>query len=192
MSQSLVATHRCAARIAILACALACVALASLSAAAQSVHEAPAAAPSTGRVAPQGEPGQPLRVSGVVSGADGAPVPGASLYVYQTDREGYYGVKPASDSRNPRLKLFLRSDAGGAWSFETIKPGSYPASRAPAHIHFEVVASGHTPKIFEIVFEGDPFVTPEMRRQPAFSVRPIEAGAVRERIVLAPAARDEP
>ena len=117
---------------------------------------------------------------------------GASLYVYQTNHEGYYGVKPESDNRNPRLKLFLRTDASGAWSFDTIKPGSYPASRVPAHIHFEVVAPGYTAKIFEIVFDGDPFVTPEMRRQPGFSVRPIQAGAVTERIVLAPAARNEP
>lgn len=159
-------------------------ALASLSAALQSVHEAPAAAPSSGRVAPQGEPGQPLHVSGLVVDRGGKPVVGASLYVYQTDREGYYGVKPASDNRNPRLKLFLRSDAQGVWAFDTVKPGSYPESRVPPHIHFEVSARGHAPKIFEIVFEGDPFVTAEMRRNPAFSVRPIEAGKVTERIVL--------
>jgi protocatechuate 3,4-dioxygenase beta subunit len=152
--------------------------------AAQTVHESPAAAPSTGRVTPPGEPGTPLHVSGLVVGPGGAPVSGASLYVYQTDREGYYSVKPASDNRNPRLKLFLRSDARGGWSFDTIKPGSYPDSRVPPHIHFEVSAPGHAPKIFEIVFEGDPFVTPEMRRNPAFSVRPIEGGAVTERIVL--------
>ena len=158
--------------------------LASVTAAAQSVHEAPAAAPANGRVAPAGEPGQPLSVSGVVVGADGSPIANASLYIYQTDHEGYYGVKPASDNRNPRLKLFLRSDARGAWSFETIKPGSYPSSRVPAHIHFEVSAPGRAPKIFEIVFEGDPFVTPEMRRDPAFSVKPIDSGKVTERIVL--------
>jgi hypothetical protein len=35
------------------------------------------------------------------------------------------------------------------------------------------------------VFEGDPFVTAEMRRNPAFSVRPVGAGGqVTERIVL--------
>ena len=151
---------------------------------AQSVHEAPASAPSAGRVTPAGEPGQPLNVSGIVVGPDGAPIANASHYVYQTDHEGYYGVKPASDNRNPRLKLFLRSDARGAWSFETIKPGSYPNSRVPGHIHFEVAAAGRAAKIFEIVFEGDPLVTAEMRRNPAFSVRPVEAGKVTERIVM--------
>jgi protocatechuate 3,4-dioxygenase beta subunit len=151
---------------------------------AQLVHEAPAGAPSTGRVAQQGEPGQPLHVSGVVVGPDGAPISGASLYIYQTDREGYYGAKPVSDNRNPRLKLFLRSDAKGAWAFETIKPGSYPNSRVPPHIHFEVSAPGRTPKIFEIVFEGDPFVTSDMSRRPDFSVRRITDGTVTERIVL--------
>src|SRR5688572_8793503 len=80
----------------------------------QPVHEAPANAPSSGRVAPPGEPGQALTVSGVVVGPNDQPIRGASLYVYQTDAEGYYGVKPASDNRNPRLKLFLRSDARGA------------------------------------------------------------------------------
>jgi protocatechuate 3,4-dioxygenase beta subunit len=160
------------------------VVLTTMAAAAQSIHDAPAGAPSHGRVVPQGEPGQPLAVSGIVVGPDGTPVAGASLYVYQTDHEGYYGVKPVSDNRNPRLKLFLRSDARGAWAFDTIKPGSYPNSRIPAHIHFEVSAPGRAPKIFEIVFEGDPFVTPEMRRNPAFSVRPVADGAVTERVVL--------
>jgi protocatechuate 3,4-dioxygenase beta subunit len=159
-------------------------ALAGVSSSAQSIHEAPAASPSSGRVTPPGEPGESLHVSGVVVGADGTPIGGASLYVYQTDHEGYYGVKPVSDNRNPRLKLFLRSDARGLWSFDTIKPGSYPNSRVPSHIHFEVSTADRAPKFFEIVFEGDPFVTAAMRRDPAFSVRPIEAGKVTERIVL--------
>jgi protocatechuate 3,4-dioxygenase beta subunit len=126
----------------------------------------------------------------VVVDANGAAVPGASLYVYQTDHEGYYGVKPESDNRNPRLKVFLRSDAQGAWAFDTVRPGSYPGTRAPAHIHFEVSAPGHAPRVFEIVFEGDPFVTPEMRLQPRFSIRRIEGGRVTERIVLDPRGRD--
>jgi protocatechuate 3,4-dioxygenase beta subunit len=150
----------------------------------QPVHEAPAGAPSTGQISPAGEPGQPLTVSGTVVDAAGAPVAGASLYVYQTDHEGYYGVKPASDSNNPRLKLFLRTDAKGAWSFGTVKPGSYPSSRNPAHIHFEVAASGKAPRIFEIVFEGDPFITERMKTDSMFSIRRIENGRVTERITL--------
>src|SRR5687768_11840295 len=151
---------------------------------AQSVREVPANAQSTGRLAPPNEPGDRLGVSGVVVDTGGSPVAGASLYIYQTDREGYYGVKPASDSNNPRLKLFLRSDAKGAWSFDTIKPGSYPGSRNPAHIHFEVSAPGRASKIFEIVFEGDPFITDQMKANPAFSIRRIDGTRVSERIVL--------
>jgi protocatechuate 3,4-dioxygenase, beta subunit len=158
--------------------------LAAVTLAAQAVREAPSGAPSTGRIAPAGEPGEPLTVSGTVHGPDGAPIAGASLYVYQTDREGYYGVKPVSDNRNPRLKLYLRSDASGAWSFQTIRPGSYPASRVPGHIHFEVTAPGRTRRVFEIVFEGDPFITDRMRSDPAFSVRPIASGRVTERIMM--------
>lgn len=158
--------------------------LAAVTIAAQSIHQAPANAAATGRLTPAGEPGEPLTVSGTVVGPDGAPIAGASLYVYQTDREGYYGVKPASDNRNPRLKLYLRTDANGAWSFATIRPGSYPNSRIPGHIHFEVAATGRANRIFEIVFEGDPFVTDRMRNDPAFSVRSIAAGRVTERIAL--------
>ncbi len=150
----------------------------------QSVHEAPAGAPATGQMAPSGEPGQALRVTGTVVDANGKPIPAASLYIYQTDHEGYYGVKPASDSRNPRLKLFLRSDAKGAWSFDTVRPGSYPGTRNPAHIHFEVAAPGRASRVFEIVFEGDPFITDRMKSDPAFSVRRIEKGQVSERITL--------
>jgi len=124
-------------------------------------------------------------ISGVVAGSDGALIAGASLYVYQTDHEGYYGVKPASDNRNPRLKLFLRSDAKGAWSFDTIRPGSYPNSKIPAHIHFEVSAKGYANRVFEIVFEGDPYLDLKMRKDPAFSVRTVEAGGrVSERIEM--------
>lgn len=151
----------------------------------QSARQAPADAPSAGRLSPTGEKGTALKVTGVVVDTSGAPVPSASIYAYQTDAEGYYGVKPASDNRNPRLKIFLRSDAKGAWSFDTIKPGSYPGSAIPAHIHFEVSAPGFAARIFEIVFEGDPFITANMRRDSAFSVRPVEGGGrVTERIVL--------
>src|SRR5262245_29874963 len=58
---------------------------------AQSGTEAPANAPSIGKLAPAGEPGTRLQINGVVVGPDGVAVPGASVYAYQTDAEGYYG-----------------------------------------------------------------------------------------------------
>lgn len=151
---------------------------------AHAAQRSPENAPSTGRMTPAGEPGPPLSVSGVVVDVNGKALAGASLYAYQTDAEGYYGVKPASDNRNPRLRVFLRTDAEGRWSFETIRPGSYPNSRIPAHIHFEVTAQGFQQRNFEIVFDGDPFITAPMHTDPAFSVRPVQGGKVTERIVL--------
>lgn len=143
---------------------------------------APAGAPSTGEVAPAGEPGERLEVKGVVYAADGrTPVPGASLYVYQTDASGRYRPDDAMGNRDPRLMLLLRSDAAGRYAFRTVRPGSYPGTRVPQHIHYEVAASGHATRIFEIVFEQDPLVTDEIRSRAAqpgsiYSIRSIAPG----------------
>jgi protocatechuate 3,4-dioxygenase beta subunit len=143
---------------------------------------APEDAPSTGEVAPAGEPGERLEVKGVVYAADGrTPVPRASLYVYQTDAQGHYRPGDPMGNRNPRLMLLLRSDAQGRYSYRTIRPASYPGTRVPQHIHYEVAASGYAPRIFEIVFEQDPMLTGEIRRRAAepgsiYSLRRIEPG----------------
>jgi protocatechuate 3,4-dioxygenase beta subunit len=114
-----------------------------------------------------GEPGAPLVVSGVVKGSDGKPIGGASIYVYQTDANGQYipGGRGAAGSDRPRLFAYLRSDPEGHYTFSTIKPGSYPDTRNPAHIHFEVSAGGYQERVYEIVFAGDPFIDDRFRRQ---------------------------
>jgi protocatechuate 3,4-dioxygenase beta subunit len=144
---------------------------------------APEGAPATGDVASAAEPGDRLEVKGVVYAADGrTPVPKASVYVYQTDAKGYYRPEDAMGNRNPRLMALLRTDAAGRYSFRTIRPGSYPGTRVPQHIHYEVAAAGEGSRIFEIIFEQDPNVTAEIRKQAAepgsiYSLRRIEAGA---------------
>lgn len=129
---------------------------------------APKDAPSTADVAPNGEPGQRLAVSGFVYAADGrTPIASASVYVYQTDARGYYRPDDAMGNRNPRLMSLLRTDGQGRYSYGTIRPGSYPGTRVPQHIHYEVTADGHGTRIFEIVFEDDPFMSPQIREDAA-------------------------
>jgi protocatechuate 3,4-dioxygenase beta subunit len=134
---------------------------------AQALHVAPADAPARITIADSAEPGTRLVVAGRVLGADGRPIAGASIYAYQTDANGEYqpGRPGAAGSDQPRLFGYLRSDAQGAYRFATIKPGSYPNSRNPAHIHFEVTAPEHDGRNYEIVFEGDPYISPQFRAQ---------------------------
>ncbi len=144
---------------------------------------APEDAPSFARLTPPDEPGERLEVSGTVYAADGrTPIPGASLYVYQTDARGYYRPDDAMGNRDPRLFGLLRSDARGRYSYRTIRPGSYPGTRVVQHIHYEVTADRHGTRIFEIVFDDDPYMTDAIRRRAAepgsiYSLGRVEAGA---------------
>jgi protocatechuate 3,4-dioxygenase beta subunit len=121
---------------------------------------------------PDGEAGEPLLVDGrVLSSAGGAPVAGAALTLYQTDHTGCYS-KGCSDERNPgarsaRLRGTLRTDAQGRYQFRTIKPGQYPGSGPPAHIHYELTI-GQQPMVpLELIFEGDSRLTPDIRARAA-------------------------
>ncbi|MBC7894805.1 MAG: hypothetical protein H7066_05295 [Cytophagaceae bacterium] len=135
------------------------------SAGAQAAHTAPADAPSRATLASAAEPGTRLTVSGRVLGEDGQALAGASIYVYQTDAKGEYIPGSSGGSDRPRLFAYLRSDAQGRYTFTTIRPGSYPNSRNPGHVHFEVSASGAASRVYEIVFEGDPFISTAFRDQ---------------------------
>jgi protocatechuate 3,4-dioxygenase beta subunit len=136
-------------------------------------------APSKTTVADKQEPGERLIVAGRVFKADGVtPLAAASVYVYHTDQKGYY-TPGVNDNRNPRLRGYMRTDAQGRYEFSTIKPGPYPNSRIPAHIHYVVNAPGYSERIFEIVFEGDPFLDDRVRQESAnewsgFSLRQLE------------------
>ena len=111
-------------------------------------------------VAPD-EPGEPLVVSGTVFRHDGTtPAAGVRIYLYHTDARGNYSEGNRGGNREPRIRGWLTTDDHGRYSVRTIKPGSYPGSRNPAHIHSKVVHPGGREQwIEEFLFEDDPFVS---------------------------------
>ncbi len=106
------------------------------------------------------EPGEPLEVTGTVYQADGViPAVGVQVYVYHADQNGYYSEQ-ATNSSNPRLKATVWTDAAGRYALRTIRPGSYPDARVPAHVHFVLTPEGGAEQRFELRFAGDPFLSP--------------------------------
>ncbi len=116
------------------------------------------------------EPGEPLHVSGVVRDADDQPVAGALIYAFHTGNSGSYSstggnVADMGDSLNPRLFVYLRTDAEGRYEYRTIKPGQYPGSGPPAHVHYAVEAGGFEKLETELMFEGDSRMSDDAREE---------------------------
>jgi len=118
--------------------------------------------------------GTPCVVSGRVLSADGTPLPGAELDVWQASDQGFYdvqqpGVQPRANGRG----LFT-ADADGAFWFRTVVPSHYPIPTdgpvgqlllaterhpyRPAHIHFIVTAPGHRALTTHIFVAGSPYI----------------------------------
>ena len=123
---------------------------------------------SKSRIAPRGEPGEPLELTGRVVSAEGRPRAGVIVYAYQTDAGGIY-PRPANSlggaaDRHGRLRGWAATDRDGRYTFETIRPASYPQQRIPQHIHMHVIEPGcATYYIDEVVFTDDPLLTPAAR-----------------------------
>ena len=97
--------------------------------------ERPAQLTSSARIAPPAEPGSPLTVRGQVLDIDGAPAAGAVIFAYHTDRAGLYDVE-GKGPHSWRLRGWAKADGEGRFTFETIRPGAYPNSNIPPHLHF--------------------------------------------------------
>jgi protocatechuate 3,4-dioxygenase beta subunit len=114
------------------------------------------------------EPGEPLIVSGTIYAPDGrTPIEGITLSVYQTDATGVYTTS-GGNNRLTRIHGAMRSNAEGKYEFRTIKPGSYPGSSNPAHIHAYISGPGYPEYgIDEFLFDDDGFVKDDEKRKAA-------------------------
>jgi protocatechuate 3,4-dioxygenase beta subunit len=144
---------------------------------------------SQGRIAPAGSSGEAMQVDGIVRDAKGKPSAGIIVYAYQTDHTGIYprlANAPGRESgRHGAWRGFVVTDAQGRYRFDTTRPGGYPGTDIPQHIHMHVVEPGRcTTYVDDIVFEDDPRLTPRQRaahsqgRGGSGVVMPVKEGGV--------------
>jgi protocatechuate 3,4-dioxygenase beta subunit len=113
------------------------------------------------RIVPDGEPGTPLVVRGTVRDAARAPVADALVCAYHTSSKGWYSDRAphvsgsGGDLRHARLFGYVRTDAEGRFVLRTIRPGGYPQSTLPEHIHYHVEYAGKEIGGGEILFDDD-------------------------------------
>ena len=103
--------------------------------------------------------GTPCVVAGRVLSADGTPLPGAELDVWQASDQGFYDVQQPDVQPQGNGRGLFTADENGAFWFRTVLPCHYPIPTdgpvgtllhatkrhgyRPAHVHFIVTAPGH-------------------------------------------------
>jgi len=118
--------------------------------------------------------GTPCVVLGRVLSADGKPLPGAELDVWQANDQGFYDVQQPDLQPRANGRGLFTADADGAFWFRTIVPSYYPIPTdgpvgvllnatkrhpyRPAHIHFIVTAPGHRPLTTHIFVAGSEYI----------------------------------
>ena len=123
-----------------------------------------------GRVAPEGEPGEELVVTGQVTNTAGRPLAGAVVDVWHCNAAGEYEHQ-ATGKEDYYLRRRLRTDADGRYTFTTIRPVPYEIPKSgpvgtllakldwhafrPAHIHFKASASGQDTLVTQMYFTDD-------------------------------------
>lgn len=118
-------------------------------------------------IAPLGEPGEKLIISGTIYQHDGkTPATGIILYIYQTDATGLYtrATNQRTGLRHGHLRGWMQTDAQGRYQFTTIRPAAYPKETIPQHIHPIIKEPDLTLYwIDDFVFDDDPLLTGKER-----------------------------
>ncbi len=135
-----------------------------------------------------GEPiGERVVVSGRVLGADGRPLAGQLVEIWQANASGRYrhdaDRHPAPIDPNFSGAGRALTDAAGRYRFVTIKPGAYPWPNhpnawRPNHIHFSLFGRAFSERLVtQMYFPGDPLLAID----PVF--QSIAGAAARDRLV---------
>ena len=121
----------------------------------------------------EGLPGAPLHAAIEVTGADGRPLAGAVVDVWQADDKGFYDVQ-LPELEGPVLRGRFRTDEAGRLRFRSIVPREYPIPadgpvgqmlkavnrhpfRAP-HVHFMISAAGHRRLVTQLFVDGGAYL----------------------------------
>jgi hydroxyquinol 1,2-dioxygenase len=118
--------------------------------------------------------GEPMVVRGRVTDADGQPIAGAKLDVWQANDEGFYDVQQKGHQPDFNLRGVFETDAEGGYWFRAVKPKYYPIPAdgpvgqllarlgrhpyRPAHLHYIVSAEGYETLTTHIFVPDDPYI----------------------------------
>lgn len=124
-------------------------------------------------IAQERENGETALISGRVLDANGTPIPGAILDVWQASPDKLYAVQDASRDQSD-LRGKFTTDEHGRYAFLTYKPPPYSIPRdgpvgrlltkggragmRPAHIHFIVSAKGYDSVTTQLFTHDDPYL----------------------------------
>lgn len=117
--------------------------------------------------------GERVYVEASFTSPEGAPIPGATVDVWQSDGDGFYDVqRPELSEANLRGRF--TADGEGKVRFWSITPQYYPipydgpvgdllkATKRhpyrPAHLHFMVAAPGYETLVTHVFVAGDPYL----------------------------------
>ena len=100
-----------------------------------------------------------IRINGRILDANGRPISGARVEIWQCDANGRYHYVRDGGGDRPRDENFqgygaVKTDPMGGYQFLTIKPVPYPG-RTP-HIHFAISGRGFERFITQMYVAGEP------------------------------------
>lgn len=109
--------------------------------------------------------GQRMKIEGIVFQKDGkTPAAGIVVYYYQTNAAGVYPGSAGKTTRHGSIRGWMKTGADGRYTIYTIKPGSYPGSTIPAHMHVLIKEPDiNEYYIDDINFDDDAFFTSSER-----------------------------